>query len=396
MRFVLLTAPVVASIAALAGGSGGCGKGIFPEVTSSVTVTPTPVANAFLYATNFTDGTVGTVSAFQRNTNTGSLTFIAKQDAGKVNGPMGIAVTPQNDLAYVANAADGNVYEYSIQQTSGTLGSLTYIGSIPSGSAPQMVAIDSTGSVVYVTNAGSKTVSEYIISAQNGTLSLIGTVPGFLGKPFGVTTHPSANLVYVSDNTAGLLYAYAIQSDGTLMQIGTAIYSNGASPGQPGLMAIAIDAAQAYLFVDDTTSGAVSAFLIQSDGSLAYGGTFGTSQLFQSKPIGIGAVNNGGNSGNNYVFTANMTGNFVQPFLRSGATLTQLTNVTDASGPTGLAIDPAGLFAYTANSGSATIALIGINNSQCGSSHPTCVIKAFSSESPANPNAGTQFVTTTH
>jgi DNA-binding beta-propeller fold protein YncE len=390
MRFIPAASVVVSAVVLVAGG-GSCGKGLFPVVTaSSGTATPTPVANAFLYASNFSDGTV---SAFQRNTNTGALSFIAKQSAGAANGPAGLAVTPQNDLAFVANAADGNVYEYTIVQSGGTPGNLSNFGKIASGNSPQMVAIDSTGNFVYVTNAGSKSVSEYSINSQSGALALIGTVTGFLGKPFGITAHPSAGFIYVSDNTAGLLYTFSIASNGVLTQVGSALNSNGTSPGQPGLMAIALDSTQGYLFVDDTVFGVVSVFLIQSNGGLTYGNTFGTSQ--SSSTLGIGAVNNGGNSGINYVFTANTNGNFVQPYQRSGVTLTQQSAVADSTGPSGLVIDPAGLFAYTGNSGSGTIALIGINNSQCGSL-PICVIRSFASESPANANAGTQFVATTH
>jgi DNA-binding beta-propeller fold protein YncE len=383
IRFIFV-ASVVGSLAVALMSSGGCGKGLFPEVTpTSGTVTPTPVTNAFLYATNFNDGTV---SAFTRDTNTGALGFIAKHSAGAASGPEGIAVTPQNDLAFIANASDGKVYEYSVAQ-SGTLGDLTSIGSITSGLTPQLVAIDSSGSFVYVTNATSKTVTEYVISAVDGTLSLIGTVPGFGGKPFGIIAHPTISVLYVTDNTLGLIYTYTIANSGILTQLGSPLNNNGASRGQPGQMAIAFDGSQGYLFVDDLAFGVVSVFLIQANGSLLYGGTFGTSQ---SKPIGIGAVNNV----NNYVVTANMTGNFIQPFQRSGTTLTQLTSVADATGPTGLVIDPAGQFAYTGNSGSGTIALIGINKGACGK--PFCVIKMFASESPANSGAGTQFVTTSH
>jgi len=39
--------------------------------------------------------------------------------------------------------------------------------------------------------------------------------------------------------------------------------------------------------------------------------------------------------------------------------------------------------------------LIGINSSQC-SGNGFCVIKSYASENPANSNAGTQFVATTH
>ncbi|HLI81808.1 MAG TPA: beta-propeller fold lactonase family protein, partial [Candidatus Binataceae bacterium] len=297
--------------------------------------------------------------------------------------------TPQNDLVYAANASDGYVYEYSINQT-GIVGNLTSLGRIACGVIPQLVAIDSTGQFVYVTNAGSQSITEYSINSD-GTLLLVDTLTGFTGKPFGIVTHPSAAIAYVADNTAGLIYAFSIASTGELTEIG-AVNSNGATPGQPGEMAIAIDSTAQYLYVDDLLLGIVSAFVIQSDGSLAYFSSYGTGG---SRPIGIGAVNDGGGSGNNYVFTANMNGNFVQPFLRSAAILTQQASVADSSGPTGLAIDPAGLFAYTGNSGNGTIGLIGIQNSQC-SGGGTCLIRSFASESPANTSAGTQFVATTH
>ncbi len=378
MRCFLLAAPVVASLAALMGGTGGCGKGLFPEVTSSGTVTPTPVANAFLYATNFNDGTV---SAFTRNTNTGALGFIATQSAGAAGGPEGIAVTAANDLVYVANAADGNVYQYSIVQ-SGVLGSLSSLGKILSGTTPQMIAIDSSDNYVYVTNFGSKTVTEYVIGSS-GTLTLNGTIGNFVGQPFGIIAHPSLGLVYVADS-AGFVYAYSVGSTGLLNQIGTAVRVNTLNPG---LMAIAIDSTQSYLLVDDQTFGFVAVFSILSTGGLTYVGN--TSPSPSSGAIGIGAVNNGGGSGFNYVITANPSGNFIQPYQRSGMTFTQQSSVADSTGPTGLVIDPAGLFAYTGNAGSGTIALIGINNSQCGS-QPICVINGFAS------GAGTQFVATTH
>jgi DNA-binding beta-propeller fold protein YncE len=386
VRLLAASSVIGAMIVVLMSG-GGCGRGLFPVVTPTGSVTATPVTNAYLYATNTTDGTI---SAFKRNTATGALGFIAKQSAGAVNGPVGLAVTPQNDLVYVANSSDGDVYEYSIN-TTGTLGNLTSLGSVACGTIPQLVAIDSTGEFVYVTNAGSQSVTEYAIESD-GTLSIVDTLTGFLGKPFGIVAHPSAAIVYVADNTAGLIYAFSIESGGELSEIGGPVDSNGTSAGQPGEMAIAIDSTAQYLLVDDTSIGVVSVFVIQSDGSLVYSSSFGTGQL---RPIGIGAVNDGGGSSNNYVFTANMDGNFVQPFLRSAATLTQQASVSDSSGPTGLAIDPAGLFAYTGNSGNGTIGLIGIENSQCSGSG-TCLIKSFASESPANSSAGTQFVATTH
>jgi DNA-binding beta-propeller fold protein YncE len=187
-----------------------------------------------------------------------------------------------------------------------------------------------------------------------------------------------------------------VNSDGTLSPIAGGVPANGGTLANPGQMAIAIDSTQSYLFVDDKTLGVVSVFfIVPSTGALAYSGTFTGSQ--STSAIGIGSViNAGGVTGANYVLTANPNVNFVQPFSRTNATLTRQSAVIDSSSPTGLVVDPAGFFAYTGNSGNGTIALLGLQNtSQCGSA-PVCVIQTFPSESPANSNAGTQFIATTH
>ncbi|HVN28211.1 MAG TPA: beta-propeller fold lactonase family protein, partial [Candidatus Binataceae bacterium] len=315
--------------------------------------------------------------------------------AGAKSGPLGIAVTPQNDFAFVANANanDGNIYEFSIPQSGTTPGELMSVGSIHSGTTPQIVAIDSTGTFVYVTNAGSRTVSEYAINSQTqNVLKSIGTIGGFSGTPFGIVAHPSASFVYVADSTIGVIAAYSIGGSGALTFLGS-VGSLGTGQGHPGLMTIAVDSSQSYLLVDDTVQGVVSVFLIQSNGTLTFSNFFGTGQ---SKPMGIASVNSGGGTSNNYVLTANNTGNFVQPYIRVGATLTQQPNaVAVPSNPTGLVIDPAGLFAYTANSGNGSISLIGINSSECNGK-AFCNIQNFASETPANGSAGTQYVATTH
>src|SRR5262249_5710361 len=150
--------------------------------------------------------------------------FVAKQSSGAVNGPMGLAVAATNDLVFVANAADSKVYDFQIQQSGSTLGNLTNLGSIAAGNTPQMVAIHFTDKYVYGTNAGSRHLSEYVINSS-GLLVANGTASGFAGKPFGILAHPSAGFVYVSDNTAGVIYTLAIAGNGTLSQVGTAVNS---------------------------------------------------------------------------------------------------------------------------------------------------------------------------
>ena len=182
---------------------GGCGKGLFPEVTSSTTSLRPRSRNAYLYATNFSDGTV---SAFTRNTNTGALGFIAKTIGGRSQGPVGVAVNGRKRSGvYVANAADGNVYQYAIA-TSGVLGSLTSLGKIASGTTPQMIAIDSSDNFVYVTNFGSKTVTEYVIGSQ-GTLSLIGVLWQFRRTTLRRLPRILRSAWSMSTTTAGFIYS---------------------------------------------------------------------------------------------------------------------------------------------------------------------------------------------
>src|ERR1700731_3469420 len=109
-------------------------------------------------------------------------------------------------------------------------------------------------------------------------------------------------------------------------------------------------------------------------------------------PVGIGAVNT---NVNNYVFTANKIGGFEQTFTRTAGTLSQKSPVSDPNAPTGLAIDPAGKFLYTGNSGTGTIAQLAINGASCNGA-PLCLVKTYPAEHPTNTNAGTQFIAVTH
>lgn len=366
----------------------GCGKGLFPEITTSATATivPTSVAGGtFVYASNFNDANIAEL----QRTSSGGLGIIGSVNAGAVGGPVGLAVTPNNGFLYVANSADNLVHEFQIVASGSKIGTLTSLGTIAAGTAPQMVAIDTTSTYVYVTNSTSRSVSMYSIGSD-GDLTSIGTLTGFTGSPFGILTNPNGTYVYVADNTAGLIYTYTIGSNGVLAQNGSPMLSNGTSAGSPGLMAIAVDSTQSYLMVDDTSSGVVSVFLIQSNGTLAYNASFGTGQ---STPIGIAAVNDGGNSSNNYVFTANMGGGFVQSYLRGAAILTQENAAIGLNGPTGLIVDPSALYVYTGDSGDGTVAQLTINGS-CGTT--LCLVSTFATENPANPSAGTQYLAGTH
>jgi 6-phosphogluconolactonase (cycloisomerase 2 family) len=390
-RLLPVMAVIGTAIVVLLGGSGGCGKGLFPTVnvnSSTATSTSTASATAFLYASNFNDGTV---SAFQKKAS-GALSFISKTSAGAVGGPLGMTVALNNDVLYVVNQADNEVHIFDIL-SAGPAGGLQSSGFAATGTAPQMIAVDESSAFAYVTNATSRSLSEYSV-AFNGILTNVGTDTGFLGKPFGIIANPTMEVIYVTDETAAFVYAFSINTTtGNLTQI-SQLSSNGGAGGTPTptLMAISTDTSgQQYLDVNDSSSGIVYVFMISSvDGSLTFAAP--STGTVAPGPVGIAAVDNFNGTGVNYVFNANPLANLAQSFTRSLTALTAGVTTTDNFGPTGLLVDSTNSFVYTANSGNGTIAELQINGT-CG--QPLCLINTFASQNPPNTSAGTQFLAIT-
>jgi len=386
-RAIARVAPTLVALALLAmalGTTGGCGNTFGFGNFSSASATPTssPGTGAFLYASNYNDGRI---AEFARNTSTGALTLKGTVTAGASQGPRGLAIDPSNSYLYAANYADGYVYEFSIRAN----GALSSIGKVASGTNPEAIAITPNGQYVYVTNFNrgtNGTVSEYSIGSS-GTLSKIGTVTGLAG-PLGVAVTPDGSYLYVADNTAGVIWSFVINSNGTLTLNGAATPSLGTTTGTPEFEAVASDSSGEYLFVTDFSTGAVSGFVVSS-GTLIFAGTFTTGSV-TNQPLGIGLALA---SGNYYLFTANSAGNSVSAFGRLAANLTLFKAVAGPNAPAGLAVDPQSVYVYTADSGDGTVAQMQINGS-CG--QVLCAVGTFNSESPANSNAGTGFVVMTN
>ncbi len=377
-------APIVVALAIAVASFVGCGHTYFAGTeVPTPTATASPGTGAFLYASNYQDAKI---AEFTRNTSTGALTLKGTIAAGAAQGPKGMAIDPSNSYLYAANFADGKVYEYSI----GSGGALTATGNIAAGNGPEAVAIDPSGQYVYVSNFGggvAGSIYEYSIGSS-GTLTSIGSVTGPSG-PLGIAVGPNDSYLYVADNAGGYIWTYAINSNGTLVQPGTPVLSLGTTRGTPGYLAIAADSNATYLFATDIGLGVVSEYAIGTGGIPVFGSTFSTGNT-SNQPRGIGL---GYNGVNNYLFTANSAGGTASSFSRSGGVLTLLNQLGGLSGPTGLAVDPQGQYVYTGDSGDGTVAQMRINGA-CGQA--LCLVKSFSTENPANQNAGTQFVVMTN
>jgi DNA-binding beta-propeller fold protein YncE len=332
-----------------------CGKSLFstvtPTSTSSSSATATPGSMAFV--SNFNSGKI---SEFTRKTTTGKLKLVNTVAAGSKQGPKGMAITPSNSYLYATNFKDGTILGYSI----GSGAVLTSVGSFSDGSSngPEQIAISPNGSYLWATNLGNGsngTISAWSIDSTNGMLTSVQTVTGLAG-PFGLVVNSAGTILYVADNTAGLIYTFTITSTGALSQNGSAVASLGTANGSPGLMTI--DPTGSYLYVDDLTSGVVSLFNITT-GTPTFGAiypnTFSTSQ-----PVGIAIAEL---SSANYVLTANQTTGNTWAFqiLNNGVLNVPPLSAGSVSQPTGLAVDPQNAFAYTADQGDGMVGIFQFN-----------------------------------
>jgi 6-phosphogluconolactonase (cycloisomerase 2 family) len=384
-RNVVLLVPALVLIATMLNTSSCSNNGLLPQSGSgsqSPTATPTSGTGALAFVTNFNDGKV---SSFTRNLTTGVLKRTGQVTAGAKKGPMGLVGAPSGSFLYVANNSDGNIYQFSINATTGVLTPLSpAFVSNGSGSGPDEIAINSAGSFLWVTGGTKGTVTPYSINTSTGQLTQITTKVTGLTSPIGITVDPTSAFVYVADTGSGLVYAYSINTDGTLTQIGSPVSDLGGSGGSPAF--IAVDPGGGFIYVTDLNAG-VLAVLKTVSGALSFFSTVPTATT-SNKPIGIGygAVPSVGN----FVFTANQAVSTVWTFLITspGFPSTPVeTSTTDLSAPTGLVVDPQVAFLYVTNQDAGTVSQFQLT-ATCLNTGAPCLVGSIATESPANANSG--------
>lgn len=378
----VVSAMIMGTLSCRTTGSGGSGSG-------SATATPTPGTGALAFVTNFNDGKV---SSFTRNTTTGVLKHTGQVTAGKKQGPRGVIAAPSGSFLYVANIADDNIYEFSVNPNNGTLTPLSpAFVSNGNNTGPDELAMNSSGSLLWVT--GSKgTVNSYTVNTSTGQITKSGSLGGF-NTPFGITLHPTLSVLYVSDAVTGLIQPCTYNtSTGVLSKNFTAAHSSDVNADTPA--AIAIDSAGTALFIADQKLGEVSSFSIDGTGALTSILVFQNSNVSDT-PIGVGiAINNAVE----YLFTANQgllntVPGSVSSFITSGTSVITPPQTVPLSGgalyngPTGLVVDPQNQFVYTADNFDGTVSesAIGIN-ALCATQ--ICEVGLVSAESPRNANSG--------
>ena len=109
--------------------------------------------------------------------------------------PAGIAVTPDNRFAYVANNDnDGIVGGNTVSVLDLETNTLKQTISDASFNEPYTVTINAAGTKAYVTNSGGSTIT--IIDIATNTVT--GTITGFDG-PSGMAIAPNGTIAYVNN-----------------------------------------------------------------------------------------------------------------------------------------------------------------------------------------------------
>ncbi len=269
----------------------------------SVTVDPT---GKYVYVVNYGSSSVpGSISQYTIGTGGGALAAMTPATITAGTHPNSIAVDPSGKYVYVANNGGGNVSQYVISTTDG---SLTEIApAIGAGTNPNSVTVDPSGKYVYVANNGSGNVSQYVISTTDGSLTEITPAVAAGTKPYSVTVDPSGNYVYVvnygSSSVPGSISQYTIGTGGALTAMSTASVAAGIYPAS-----VAVD----------------------PSGKCAYVANYGSSSASSSVS---------------------------QYTIGTGGALTAMPTATVAAGtnPASVTIDTSGQFVYVANYGSSTV-----------------------------------------
>jgi 6-phosphogluconolactonase (cycloisomerase 2 family) len=181
--------------------------------------------------------------------------------------PLFVAVYPNGQYLYVANANSNNISIFGVDVATGAL---TSIGTTATGNYPSSLAIDRSGSFLYVTNGNSNSVSGFIISPANGNLAQVAGSPfTVMTNPRDVVIDPSNKFAYVASSVANRVHAFRMNSTtGALVQVTGSPYVSGTTP-----IELAVDSTAKYLYSTnignmanslsawsiDTTTGALTA-----------------------------------------------------------------------------------------------------------------------------------------
>lgn len=307
------------------------------------------------------------ITGFTVNVTSGALS--APTNVPGPNDAGGMVTDTSAKFLYVSDFTGAAIDGLAIDPATGGLTPIS--GSpFPVGSAngPAGMAIDSAGKFLFLAHTNLNSIFAFTRDANTGTLTPVPGSPFAAGStPFRVAVHPSAKFLYASNlnDPMGSISAYTIDpTRGALAEIAGSPFATQA--GFPGPGRLAIEPGGKYLYVGlggtANPNHFVAAFSIDpSTGALTPvpGSPFST---------GNGSFSVAVDQSGKYVYKANSFDNTISAFAIDTGTgaLTLVSGSPFATGAVGgfpfaLAMEPAGMFLYTANQGSDNISGLSVN-----------------------------------
>jgi 6-phosphogluconolactonase len=280
-------------------------------VSGSAAVTVT--AQEFAYVTSETPDTV---TAFAVDSSTGALTQLGPPSVLVSGNPASLTADPSGRFLYVTipGLISGTVAAFTITQSGPGTGGLNLFDTFGAGAGAFGIAVEPSGHFAYVGNTSDNSVSGYAITQSGGTASSLTQVPGspFSALPAtgskGVAAHPNGLFIYVAESGTNQVSRNTLNSTTGELNLGTQFLSP-ASVRDP--VSVTLDPTGRFAYTannlppvppGDFPNGSVSVYTV----------AFGTGALTFVENVPVG---------------------------------------TSAGGPTMVAIDPSGRFAYVAGGG---------------------------------------------
>jgi 6-phosphogluconolactonase len=341
---------------------------------------PPPVASCtpsskpeFAYVVNYGDETV---SMYTVNSCSGNLvpTSPATVSTGANSfGSEGLAVDPSGRFAYVANlmsnASDlATISMFTINSSTGVLTPTTPF-TVPTGFFPQGIGIDPQGRFVYTANSDDNSVSMFTVDAGTGVLTpttppavstLAQVSTGNESSPLAVTVDPSGKFAYAVNQDDATVSMFTIDSTTGVLTptTPTFVYTAGSPFG------LTIDPSGKFAYVPDNDAGAgmgwgVSEYTIDPVAGVL------TPTSAAAIGAGSGPTSVAVDPSGKFAYVVNRQDNTVSMFTIDSGTgnLTPNTPATVGTGqtPFDIVVDPSGKFAYVTNEDSASVSIYTLN-----------------------------------
>jgi 6-phosphogluconolactonase (cycloisomerase 2 family) len=237
----------------------------------------------------------------------------------------------------------------------GSVLALSVCGFLACSSKSSTATSSGTG-VLYLVTPLDTTLSTYTISLGSGNLTATGTALSTASSPVALALAPSLNALFLANSSSNNVSAFSLNSDGSL----------GASSGNVGVgttpMGLAIDPAGKFLFVANEVSSNISVFTINGTSLKAVSGspftTIPAGTTVGTDPVALAVSPTG-----KFLYVANQSANTVAAFtISNSGSLAPFGQPAYQVGtsPSGMAITPSGAFLYVANSGSNNVSAFGI------------------------------------